>query len=83
MQPGEYWHRGIAGTPRASQAEHKGSDARERMAVLKVTPETLAQFIAIADREKWLAETLEYALDALDAEGSPPAIRTPSALAQY
>jgi len=32
----------------------------------KVTPETLAQFTAIADREKWLlAETLEHALDAL------------------
>jgi hypothetical protein len=32
----------------------------------KVMPETLAQFTAIADREKWLlAETLEHALDAL------------------
>jgi hypothetical protein len=32
----------------------------------KVTPETLAQFTAIADREKWLlAETLEHALGAL------------------
>jgi hypothetical protein len=32
----------------------------------KVTPETLAQFTAIADREKWLlAETLKHALDAL------------------
>jgi hypothetical protein len=34
---------------------------------LKVTPETLAQFTTIADREKWLlAETLEHALDALE-----------------
>jgi hypothetical protein len=34
---------------------------------LKVRPETLAQFTAIADREGWLlAETLEHALEALE-----------------
>ena len=50
---------------RPPQRRHR--TGRNAQLNLKVTPETLAQFTAIADREKWLlAETLEHALDALE-----------------
>ena len=49
---------------RPPQRRHR--TGRNAQLNFKVTPETLAQFTAIADREKWLlAETLEHALDAL------------------
>ena len=49
---------------RPPQSRHR--TGRNAQLNFKVTPETLAQFTAIADREKWLlAETLEHALDAL------------------
>jgi hypothetical protein len=48
--------------PAAAQRRHRFG----RNAQLNFTQETLAQFAAIADREKWLlAETLEHALDGL------------------
>jgi hypothetical protein len=50
---------------RPSQRRHR--TGRNAQLNLKVTPETLARFTAIADREKWLlAETLEHAIDALE-----------------
>jgi len=50
---------------RPPQRRHR--TGRNAQLNLKVTPETLAQFTAIADRENWLlAETLEHALDALE-----------------
>ena len=49
---------------RPPQRRHR--TGRNAQLNFKVTPETLAQFTAIADLEKWLlAETLEHALDAL------------------
>ncbi len=55
----------VAASARPAQRRHR--TGRNAQLNLKVTPETLAQFTAIADREKWLlAETLEHALDALE-----------------
>ena len=52
---------------RPPQRRHR--TGRNAQLNFKVTPETLAQFAAIADREKWLlAETLEHTLDALRRE---------------
>jgi hypothetical protein len=56
----------LHGEPRAGGRRNIASHRPNAQLNFKVTPETLAQFTAIADREKWLlAETLEHALDAL------------------
>ncbi len=48
-------------------ARRRRRTGRNALLNLKVRPETLARFTAIADREGWLlAETLEHALDALE-----------------
>jgi hypothetical protein len=57
----------LHGEPRAGgRPQRRHRFGRNAQLNFKVTQETLAQFAAIADREKWLlAETLEHALDGL------------------
>lgn len=52
---------------------------RNQQLNLKVRPDTLVRFYAIADRQGWgLGETLEHAVDLLEAQLAPPA-RNPQA----
>jgi hypothetical protein len=52
---------------------------RNQQLNLKVRPDTLVRFYAIADRQGWcLGETLEHAVDLLEARIAPPA-RDPGA----
>jgi hypothetical protein len=58
---------------KARQEQRRHRTGRNAQLNLKVRPETLARFTAIADREGWLlSETLERALDALELKGKGP-----------